>query len=506
MMSGVTSPARPWFRLTTNDPDFAEFGPVKEWLFKVEREMSSVYLRSNLYNVLPICYGDIGGFGTHAMAIEEDFDETVRFYPFAVGSYCLANDHRLRVTVIHRELRMTVRQLVEKFGQVKNGKPDWSVFSSHVRNAWDNSRYEQWVDVCHVVMPNQNYRPGAINKKFKKFASIYYEKGSGSGTGNGYFANGDEDKVLRESGYDFFPVLAPRWEITGEDVYGTDWPILTALGDIKQLQLGERRSSQAIEKMINPPMVGPMSLMKSRASLGPGDITYLSSAASGDQFRPAHETNLRIDFLEQKQQQIRNRIQRVTFEDLFLMLANEERRDITATEITERKEEKLLALGPVLEQLNQDLLDPLIDNTFSIMVRQGKIPTPPKELQGEPLKVEYISILAQAQKLVGIGALERFSGYVSQLAGVDPSVLKKVNFNNMVDAYAEMTSIQPDILRSQDEVEAMAKAEAQVAAQQRQIEQTQVAAGAAKELSQTKLSGDSALDALLEQANAGALA
>ena len=60
MMAGITSPARPWFRLTTPDPDLAEFGAVKKWLDDVQRIMATSYLKSNLYNILPVMYGDLG--------------------------------------------------------------------------------------------------------------------------------------------------------------------------------------------------------------------------------------------------------------------------------------------------------------------------------------------------------------------------------------------------------------------------------------------------------------
>ena len=82
MMGGITSPARPWFKLTTSDPALARIDAVKDWLHIVDKEMGAVFLRSNLYNALPIVYGDIGTFGTAAMLVEEDFDRVIRCYAF----------------------------------------------------------------------------------------------------------------------------------------------------------------------------------------------------------------------------------------------------------------------------------------------------------------------------------------------------------------------------------------------------------------------------------------
>jgi hypothetical protein len=496
MMSGVTSPARPWFRLTTPDPDLAENGKVKEWLHIVQNRMTTSFLKSNLYNVLPIVYNDMAVFGTSAMLIEEDFTgEVMRFYPFPIGSYMIANNEKLKVDVFYRDFRMTVRQIIQKFGsKTPDGKPDWSVFSTHVKNLHDQGSLEAWIDIAHVIMPNPDYKEGSDLSKFKKYMSCYYERGILGSSAN--YMNIEPDKYLRESGYDYFPVLAPRWEVTGEDVYGTSCPAMEALGDIKQLQLGEKRVMQAVEKMINPPMTGPTTLRNSKASILPADITYVDVREGMQGFRAAHEVNFRIQEMEMKQDQVRNRIQRAFYEDLFLMLASSDRRQITAREIEERHEEKLLALGPVLEQLNQDLLDPLIDIAFDMHVRQGLIPPPPEELQGVELKIEYVSVMAQAQKLVGIGAVERFTGYVGQLAAIDPTVLDKFDADQAVDVYGDITSVPPALIRTDEDVQTMRDARAQQQAQQQQMAMMPQLAKTAKDLSQAKIEEENALGAL----------
>lgn len=494
MMGGLTSPARPWFRLGVPDFDLAEYGPVKEWLDKTSRRMQGIFLKSNLYNVLPLVYGDLGVFGTAAMSMVRDQQNLVRFECFPIGSYMIANNERLQVDVFVREFRMTVRQIVNQFGRdpEKPGKIDWSNISNKVKSLYETNHPEAWVDVCHVVMPNENYDPRKIGSRFKKYISVYYEVGfSGQQYQMSYFNPGvEENKFLRESGFDYFPFLVPRWELTGEDVYGTECPGMQAIGDIKQLQTGERRGLQAVDKMINPPMIGPTTLRNVKASILPGDITYVDERQGLQGFRPAHEVNFNLQALELKQQQVRERISRSFYEDLFLMLANTDRRQITAREIEERHEEKLLALGPVLEQLNQDLLDPLIENTFSIMMEEGLVDEPPEELRGQDLKVEYISIMAQAQKLVGLGSVERFTGYAQNLAAQQPEIADKVNTDQLIDVYADIVSLPAGIVRSDEEVEAIRQQRAQAQQRQMEMEQAQMAAQTAKDLGEAKLSDD----------------
>lgn len=515
MMAGVTSPARPWFRLSPPSQNQEKEPGVKAWLDEVSKRMSTIFLKSNLYNVLPIVYGDMGVFSTAAMLMEEDEENIITFYPMPIGSYAIANNKKLQVDTFYREFQLTARQIVDKFARDPKDptKVDWSIVSTSVKNYMETGLPETWLDVVHFVKPNEEWDPNKLGARYKKYISVYYERsksvGDGSdsssgGFGASAFSNKEEnERFLRVSGYDYFPVLAPRWEVTGEDVYGNDCPGMTALGDIRQLQVGERRGMQAIEKMVNPPMVGPIALKNQKVSILPGDITYTDDREGQRGFRAAHEVRFDINALEAKQAQVRQRISRAFFEDLFLMLAQSDRRQITAREIDERHEEKLLALGPVLERLNQDLLDPLIDNAFAIMVKRGLVPDPPESMQGMDLKVEYISIMAQAQKLSSLAGIERFTGFMGQVAQFDPAVLDNIDTDKLADIYGDITSIPPGILREQADVDEMREQRAQAQAQQAQTEQASMQADTANKLAETEVGDESALDQLLAASQAG---
>lgn len=504
MLSGVTSPARPWFRLTTPDPKMAEFGNVKEWLYQVQTIMSNTFLKSNLYNTLPLVYGDMGTFATAPFSVQEVFNGNVlhtESYP--IGSYMIAKDELGKVNTFVREYRMTISNFVKRFVRQDDGSMDWSNVSMSVKSLWDNSSYNVWVDVCHIVMPNDEYDPKKLESKFKKFSSIYFELGnSGQGKGSPYPSD-DNMKILDEKGFDMFPVLCGRWEVTGEDVYGTNCPGMEALGDIKALQLGEKKSFQAIDKMIDPPMLADASMRNHVTNVLPGGVTFAADRSGGDSFKPAYQINFQINQMEAKMQQIESRIRRAYFEDLFLMIANDERSNITAEEIRARKEERLLAVGPVLEQLNQDILDPLIDLSFEFHRRQGLLPPPPEELSGLDLKVEYISVMAQAQKLITIGSVERFTGYASQLMALDPATRDKVDLDQMIDVYGEITSVPPSIIKTDDQVADIRAQREQAMQQQQQAALAAQQAKTVKDLATSPTDGENALTDLINQAQAG---
>ncbi|AWJ11158.1 portal protein [Klebsiella pneumoniae] len=484
MMSGITSPARPWFKLATPDPDMMDYGPVKLWLEVVQRRMNEVFNKSNIYQSLPLLYASLGNYSTGAMAVLEDDSDVIRTMMFPIGSYYMANSARGSVDTCFRKFSMTVRQLVMEFG-LNN-------VSDSVKGMWDSGNYESWIEVIHAVYPNIDRDTAKLNSKNKPVKSVYYEVG------------GDSDKLLRESGFDEFPIMAPRWEVNGEDVYGSSCPGMIALGQVKALQLEQKRKSQLIDKATNPPMVGPSSLRNQRVSLLPGDITYIDQVTGQDGFKPAYLVNPNTADLLADIQDTRQIINSAYFVDLFMMLQNINTRSMPVEAVIEMKEEKLLMLGPVLERLNDECLNPLIDRTFSIMARKNLLPPPPDVLQGMPLRIEYISVMAQAQKSIGLSSLSSTVGFIGLLAQAKPEALDKLNVDQAIDAFAEMSGVSPTVIVPQEQVEQVREQRAQQQQQQQMVAMGMAAAQGAKTLSEAQTADPSVLTALSNAAGAPA--
>lgn len=480
MHSGITSPARPWFRLSTRDPKLAKFGPVKSWLHQATQAMYTILAQSNVYNALPLIYGDMGVFGTSAMSAMDDGPDFLRCYPYPIGSYALGISKRQIVDTCIRDYQMTVRQLVDEFGEAN--------VSQTVKTMYDRGDYEQAVDVCWVVMPNPDADENMLESKYLPFSSCWFEVGR------------DDGKILRESGFNEFPILAPRWAITAEDYYGTDSPGMVCLGDVRQLQVMQKKKGQAVEKIINPPVQGPSGLRNQKVSLLPGDITYLDVASQQQGLRSVYDVRIDISHLREDIGDTRFQINSAFFVQLFLMLATSDSQNTqkTAREIQERHEEKLLMLGPVLERTNDELLNPMIDRVFAMMSRGGLLPPAPEEIQGENLKVEYISLMAQAQKLVGLVGVDRFLASTVPLAEVYPLVRYKIRAEELVNEYAELTGINPDLVVPDDEAMAAYDADRQAAKAQQQAEQMNLAAKSAKDLSGASMDGNNALSQMVE--------
>lgn len=499
MMSGITSPSRPWLKITTPDPNMAEIGEVKKWLEIVNDRMTSVFLKSNLYQILPSVYGDAGVFATGGMIVEEDLEDVIRCHHIPMGTYAIGQDERGIINSFSRKFQRSVRQIIDKWGRDRPGGPiQWDRLSDTIATAYEGGHLEQRIEVRNVITVNNDYKPGSPLSKHKKFVSAYYEAATGTGE---KFAGEEDNTFLRISGFDFFPFLGLRWDKTGNDVWGTDCPAMDVLNDNTSLQHMHRMKYQAITQKVKPSMQGPPNLRNAGPSIVPGDITYYSINDAKQGFRKVYEVNMDITELREDIIETQSRINESFYKNLFLAITELETTGRTKHEIQVRQEEKLLMLGTVLERVNDDLLDKLVDITYLLMERQGLIPEAPEALDGVSLKVEYISIMAQAQKSGALGSLERFTTYVTNLAQQtgDPSVMRRFNADGAVKTYGDAIGESTKVVRTDEEVAFLAEQDQRAAQAAAQAEQTAMAAKSANDLAGADLSSDNALTELLKQ-------
>lgn len=477
MMSNMTSPARPWFRLTTSDPDLDESSNVKIWLSDVTRLMQMVFARSNTYRSLHMMYEELGAFGTASTIIVPDAKTIIHHHTLTIGEYAIACNHMGKVDTLYREFDMSVGQMVKEFG-LEN-------VSTTVKNAYDRGNLDQWVTVMHTIEPRVDRDPRKKDSKNMPFKSIYFEAGN------------DQNKFLREGGFKRFPALCPRWQVSGGDIYGNA-PAMEVLGDIKQLQHEQLRKAQVIDYKTKPPLQVPTSLMNREVDSLPSGITYVDNVGANGGIKTAFEVNLDLSHLLADIQDVRNRINGGFYADLFMMLANQTDSRMTATEVAERHEEKMLMLGPVVERLGDEILNPLIERTFDEMADAGILPPAPQELQGMELAVEFVSVLAQAQRAVATNSIDRFVGNLGSIAQFKPEVLDKFDADRWVDSYADMLGVDPEMIVDSKKVEETRAAKAQMAQQQMMNEQMAQRAATVKDLASAKTSDQSALTSVMD--------
>jgi hypothetical protein len=520
LMSGMTSPSRPWFRLRPDDDSVYDAQGVAEWCEQATDACHKILLKSNFYRAMPTFYSEIGAFGTGALGnYEVPFDPSrkhqpvVNFITYTCGEYlCSQNDENV-VDTFFRKFKWTVRQIVEKFvsDPADPDCPDWDNLSPTTISLWRSRKWETWVDIIHVIEPNDQWEAGALGTKGMQSRSVYYELG------------GNQDQLLGVLGYHNRPVKVARWDTNSDSVYGHS-PAMYCLGDAKQLMVQQKRKMQAIDKQVEPPLIGDAALKRTTVSQLPGDITWVEvTAASTHGLKPLYEVKPEMQSMLQDLDETRKRIRAGMYEDVFQMMRSLDdtlKAGITATEINARKQEQLLELGPLLDRLNGELLEPVIEDVFDLAVKRSKLawqylarnmplppnlemflPPPPQALQGVKLKIDYISILAQAVRVAEVQGINQITQYVLQLVEAKPDIMDKVDWDKAIDILSERTGVPPEMIVSDQVVQNIraARAKAQQAQAQAQQKQQSILAAsqAAKNLGQAPVGGSNALDQII---------
>lgn len=464
LMAGATSPARPWFRLAAPDPDLNKFHSVKRWTADVVERMQMVFSSSNVYRALPQVYKQLAAYGTGPMTVAHDFENIIHCHPHAAGEYCLATDFRGVPNTFFREFDITVAQAVREFGLER--------CSQSVRDQWTRGNLNAAVTIVHAVEPRDDRDPESSDAANMPWRSVYFEWGLAG-------RNREQDGVLRESGHRRFPVLAPRWDPEPGDAYGGSQAMM-ALFDVKALQQLTLRHGQAVDFMTDPPKSLPAAMRGKESNFYPGGKSFVDQGAK---IEPVYQPNLDLSHLEFNMAQVRARIEAAFFNDLFLMIAtSSDTTQRTAAEIAERHEEKLLMLGPALENLHNELLSPLVDITFERMMEVGALPPPPRELEGIELRVEFISMLAQAQRAININGIDRWTANLGGVAQFRPEVIDKFDADEWAEYTADILNVPPRLIVPAERVAQIREARAAAEKAKEQAAMMQQHAAAARDL------------------------
>lgn len=450
MMSGATNPATNWFRIRIKNYNMKYDWAVKKWCNIVETTIKDVFNASNFYEKLPAAYKQLGVFALSTISLESDTDTIMRAKLLPIGSYRYAKNEKGQVDTMCRVYMETAKNLYTKFGEEN--------VSEAVKNCIKSKKFEQLFEVVHFVEPNAEYMPDSVWAKNKKFISVYYE------------AEGNKDKLLSKSGFDKFPFVVFEAEVNGEDVYPTECCGVNALPDAKQLMAMVVDEGKIIKKIGSPQLKGPAELKNKKLTDQPA--TFTENNQNGDGLQPVYQVPPAVvQPLEALLEAKRQSIYELFFNDLFAMILNTADRGRTATEVNELKEEKMTLLSPILEQIHSGLKT-VMEWVFIECMNRRVIPAPPAQIKGGELEIEFVSMLAQAQKAQKISAMERFSTFTINLAqAIDPMLVKKLNGAKIIDDYADYVNINPEQVVPTEDVDKMRQAQ-----QEKQEQAEQMAA------------------------------
>lgn len=480
IMFGLTPRSRPWFRLGFEDPELSDYEPARYYLDEVAEVLYADFSRSNVYNSFHTTYAESGTFGTGCMGIwDGSGDRLLQTKTFTTGTYSLGIDSYGTVNRFCREIQMSADQILQYFGE--------KALTADIRiKQWYNEgNIKNKMGIRHMIEPNPDYKPGSKFFNQMEFREFYY------------LSENKTAVPLRTSGYNEFPIVAPRWDVVDDSVYGYG-PGWYALADCRGLQLMAEDTLIALELMIKPPVSTSGSSAKSGVNLFPGGVSITEDAnRDTNAVRPVFQVNPDFNAIEAKMQQVRTVVKRRFFADLFMMLDSLDKGQMTAREVIERSQEKMTLIGPSVERYQGEMLNPLIERAFNMAYRAGKLPPPPPELQGKDFKVEYVSPLSIAQKMAGITALEQGMAFVGNIATLFPNATKKVKEIEVIDKYWDMLGVPSGLLRTDEEVEQMVQAEQQAMQMAQQEQQMLNMTQGVKNMAQAPMEDSNALTALM---------
>lgn len=471
LMAGASSRARKWFSLTTEDPALAKFHPVQVWLEDVSEILARRLEKSNTYTVLHSMYEQLATFGTACSVVLGDSESLIHHYPSPIGEFALAQDFQGRICSLFRRYQMTVRELVDQFGLPN--------CSDKVQRAVKDpiQRLDEPVEVINAIERRKDRDPRRTDNLNMPWRSCWFEAAAGD----------DETKVLRESGFTRFPALTPRWQVDGRDVYGGS-PGMDALGQIKGLQLRERSLAKAIEYQVEPSLQVPTSFKGRRVAMLPGGQSLVDSMNQHGGIRAAWQVQTDVSHMQLDIQRVEARIDESFFKSLFFMIANSsDTTQRTAEEIAERREEKFVMIGPGYGRVQDEILTPLVSVAFAELLEQDRlrggtlIPPVPQELENQPLKLEYVSVLAQALKLTGLAGQDRFLVTLGAISQFRPEVLDRFDADGWVDSVSGVL-VSPRLIVPIEKAQQQREAANQMAAAERQAAQMNQLSDTAKNL------------------------
>lgn len=487
LLSGLTSPTKPWFALSIPGMDLAEESPARVWLAECTRRMLEVYGGSNFYDALGLNYHQMVVFGSSLMVQYEDPDTVVNFRTNALGEFFFGLNDKLEVDTAYSEFTLTIKETVDFFG-LDNCSPATQLAYKTPSNL------DTEIVVCCGIEPNSMvYAAGepigyVAPRKFT-FRAVYWEQTSQSGQKNSY--------ITRIVGFNERPFSGFRWDVTSNDAYGRS-PGMDALPAVRQLQTEQRRKAEAIDKMVRPPMVASVSMKNEPMDILPGGVSYVTDPA-GSGFKPAFTVEPRISEMMEDLKEVQGRVQRVFFNDLFLGIS-QLGTVRTATEIEARQQETLIQIGPVIERTETEL-DAIVSRTFNIMSRRGLFPPAPPEIQGAPIAVKYVSLFAETQRAAATTAIEKLLSLTGALVGVNPSIMDNIDLDKTVDIYANLLNVTPEVMRATKEVLMIRQQRQQQEAQQQALQSGAALSQGAQTLSQTDVGGgQNALQLMLGRA------
>lgn len=462
-----------WFQVGFEDQELTETDSVSDWLDDSLGIMLNELARSNFYSQIDEALLDVIGYGTTALACMPrsfNFTEGITgliYDAWPIREYVFTEAFDGSVDEVYRTRKMNPLQVLAQFGDLPGfkglGKTMEAAMESAQQRTGSVQKAYQDYDIIHAIYPRRDRDPIRRDSKNFPFGSAYIAK--------------DDKHVIWESGFLEKPFGLARWRKNADDRGWGRGPGLTAMPTIRTLNDFARIMLTSGEKDANPPLVVESKGVIGSIRTSPNGITYKKHNAKLEYLTSGSNFN----FAAAELSELKNQVRQMFFTDQLQALTGEPTPNMTAFEFGRRLDLARQALGSTFGRLQSELFDPIITRTFSLLLRGGRFPPVPAELQGltdVELKIDYIGPLARAQKAGDITAIQQayeFGGFIAQTTG-KTEALDVLNDQEAERTAAELLGVPASVINDEKTVEAI-QAQRQEAAQAEQalVEAQQVA-------------------------------
>ncbi len=462
----LTNPFTKWFSIRAERNSLNDNERVALWLSQARNRMMNVFNspRSGFAPVISEVYQEIVDFGTAGMYIADRPGQRILFQSRPINELAIAENADGKIDTVHREFDMTARQVVQKFGEAAGA----GLAKEAERNG------ERKFRMLHAIYPNSERRSSdARDSANLPVASDYILM--------------DHNQTLRKRGYHEMPMVVARWNKRSGESWGRGCGG-RALADVKSLQEGMRLNFRVVEKSADPPLMVADDGVVGPVRTGASAINYVRRDLLMGRWSPISGLQTGADPMLQESflDTIRQRIDQAYFRHLIQMSRDPR---MTATQVLKLDEEALRVLGPFLGRLYVELLGPIIERVFGIMLRAGALGEVPPELHDQDITIEYVSPLAKAQRLSEVTAVSQLVEVMAPYISQDPSLMDNINSDQALRHVGDRLSLPPEILRDPREVAKIRERRQQAQQEAQQAETLERGAAAAQSAGQALDSG-----------------
>jgi len=454
--SFLTSPTERWFTLgiegrpSLSAEEMAYLELVGDSVY-AEYQRPEVNFAPSIHET----YMDVGAFGTAVIFQDYDADNRhVMFNSFPLVECFIGEDDNGVIDTLGRLKVMTALQIRKRFGDKT---------PSAVADAIRKDAPSREFQVLHMTFPREDRDVYKYDKLNKAFASVW--------------ALVDDAELISEGGFDAFPYHVPRWTKLSGETYGRS-PAMDCLPDIRMVNAMAKTLIKGAQKIVDPPLQVPSDGFMSPLRTSPGSL--LMHEQGSDLITPL-QTNGRVDIGIEFIGYHRDRIIKSFFVDWLIRGKKKQRQ--TTTEIADDRDEMLRQMSPMLGRLQVELLGPMLQRTFDLLVKHNRLPLAPESLTDQSYEIQYISPAALAQFGGKAIQIQRFLQDVAQFAAVKPEVMDRIDVDAAVMELAKYRDVSRKVLRDDDQVAQIREGRARQQQQQQQMAQGQQMASAIKDAS-----------------------